>query len=276
MTDQAITFIGAGNIARAILGGLLEGGYDAAAIRAVDPSAEQRALLPTGVRVFDSPAGVVADAAAVILCVKPNLVPRVVADLADDLDSTLIISVAAGVTVASIETAVGGRAAPVIRCMPNTPALVGVGMTGLYASAVVTSDQRDLADHIMSAIGKTKWFDNEADLNAVTAVSGSGPAYFFLVMEALETAGCKLGLDEETARTLVLQTALGAATMAAGSPDSPGTLRRNVTSPGGTTEAAINTLIGADLEAIFEQALTAARDRAVALSTDASDGTDRG
>jgi len=276
MTDQAIAFIGAGNIARAIIGGLIEGGYDPAAIRAADPSADQRALLPAGIQAFESSWDAATDAVAVILCVKPNIVPTVTTELAEALAGTLVISVAAGVTVASLEGSLG-RHAPVVRCMPNTPALVGAGMTGLPANDAVTPDQRELTDRIMRSVGRTHWFEDEGALDAVTAVSGSGPAYFFLVMEAMEAAGRKLGLDADTARLRVQQTALGAATMAQASEEPPATLRRNVTSPGGTTEAAINTLVGSELEAIFERALTAARDRAVELSGPAPNGgTDRG
>lgn len=268
--NNTLAFIGAGNMARAIIGGLIDSGFDAARIRAIDPAEEQLKLLPDGVVAGSQPAELIGDVDAVILCVKPNVVADVVAGLAGQLADKLVISVAAGTRSATIAAPLGERAA-VVRCMPNTPALVGLGMTGLHASEAVSEDQRRLAETILGAVGEIRWFESEDDLDAVTAVSGSGPAYFFLVMEAMEKAGARLGLDPEAARALVLQTALGAATMAARSDDDPATLRKNVTSPGGTTEAALNELIGAGLEDVFDKALSAAWSRSKALA-----GNDQG
>ncbi len=268
MSESIITFIGAGNIARAIIGGLVDAGYPRPAIRAVDPSAEQRAALPESIAAFDEAGSVLDEAAAIIVCVKPDLVRPVLAELGPSLSGQLVISVAAGVTVATMSNAIG-YAGPVVRCMPNTPALVQAGMIGLYANDKTSQGQRNLAETVMQAVGETLWFKDESDLDAVTAVSGSGPAYFFLVMEAMEQAAIELGLARETARKLVLQTALGAARMAIQSDDDPAQLRRNVTSPGGTTEAAINALIDSDLHAAFAGALRTARQRSEELAKEA-------
>jgi pyrroline-5-carboxylate reductase len=177
----------------------------------------------------------------------------------------LIISIAAGIPVASLERWLGGEL-PVVRAMPNTPALVQSGATGLYANAAVSAEQRAAAEAILGAVGLTLWVEQESLIDAVTAVSGSGPAYFFYVMEAMMAAGRELGLDEKTARALTLQTALGAAQMAITADVGPDELRRRVTSPGGTTERAIAAFDEAHLQAIFARALKACADRGAELA----------
>lgn len=263
MDNMNIGFIGAGNIAKAIIGGLLGHGLPASHIRAVDPSPAQLAALPEGIEGHENASETLDWADVLVLCVKPNLVSDVCREMGNTR-SRLVISVAAGITTATIAEGIGD--APIVRCMPNTPALVGLGMTGLFANAAVSGDQRRVAETVMGAIGEIEWFEDESQLDAVTAVSGSGPAYFFYVMEAMEAAAVRLGLAPEVARKLVLQTALGAASMAAGSSDAPAVLRRNVTSPGGTTEAALNELAEAGLPGDFQEAMEAAYRRSIELA----------
>lgn len=267
MTNR-LAFMGAGNIARAIIGGLVTSGYPAGSITAADPSAEQLRLLPAGVVTGGDNRAAAADADVIVFCVKPNLVAGVAAGIAPAARGKLVITVAAGIPVGVLQDALGADA-PVIRCMPNTPALVGRGMTGLYATAAVSAAQRETGEAILGAVGRTLWFDAEEQLDVVTAVSGSGPAYFFLVMESIEKAGIALGLAPEVARALVLQTALGAAEMAATGTDAPGTLRQRVTSPGGTTEAAITSLLESGLPDDFVRAIRAAWRRSQDLAATA-------
>ncbi|MEX0942981.1 MAG: pyrroline-5-carboxylate reductase [Pseudomonadales bacterium] len=265
MEDVKLGFIGAGNIARAIIGGLISHGHAPSLIYAADPSAHQLAQLPDDIQKLSANHRLVEQVDVVVICVKPDLVIPVATDFAPLARDKLIVSVAAGVTTASIAGALGQDAA-IIRCMPNTPALVQTGMTGLYANGNVHDQQKEIGRSMLAAVGKTAWLESEADLDIVTAVSGSGPAYFFLVMEAMEAAATRLGLSTEMARTLVLQTALGAARMAIGSDDEAATLRHNVTSKGGTTEAAINTLLDAGLPEDFDRAIEAAYRRSIELS----------
>ena len=209
------------------------------------------------------------NADAVILAVKPQLMQQVCEPLQDSVQQSqpLIISIAAGITEANISAWLGGGlGVPVVRCMPNTPALVQAGITGLYANELVAEDQRNLAESILRSVGSTIWFDDEEKLNAVTAVSGSGPAYFFLVMEAMQDAAEKLGLSAKDAQQLVLQTAFGAAKLALESSDSPAELRQKVTSKGGTTEAAIKELTEGGLIELFDTAILAASQRSEELS----------
>ena len=191
--------------------------------------------------------------AVIIQALQPNL-----------QDGQLIVSIAAGITCASLQSWVGAR--PVVRCMPNTPALLRQGVSGLYATAEVSDTQRQQAEQLLSAVGTALWLDQEQQLDAVTAVSGSGPAYFFLLIEAMTAAGEKLGLPRETASQLTLQTALGAARMAVASDVDAAELRRRVTSPAGTTEAAIKSFQASGFEAIVEQALQAAATRSAELA----------
>lgn len=269
MSDAILAFIGAGNIAQAIIGGLVANGYATANIRAVDPLASQLLQLPKGVQTATDYGDVVPGADVVVLCLKPNLAADVAAQIARPASGKLVISVAAGVSTVTLAERLGTDAA-IIRCMPNTPALVREGVTGMFANGNATDAHRLTAETILASVGAVHWFDRETLLDAVTAVSGSGPAYFFLVMEAMEQAAIALGLSPEVSRQLVVQTALGAARMAHTSEDGPATLRKRVTSPGGTTEAAVESLLAAGLVGDFDRAIAAAHRRALELAGTAS------
>ncbi|MEM1230742.1 MAG: pyrroline-5-carboxylate reductase [Pseudomonadota bacterium] len=244
-----VTFIGGGNMARALATGLL--GDDAAGLtlRAADPDAGQRdALAALGVTTFADNALAADGADALVLAVKPQILMPVIAALPALPAPLLVISIAAGIPIQAISDACASRreapasAQAVVRCMPNTPALLRAGVTGLFANEAVSAPQRALAEQILGAVGSVHWVPAEAQLDAVTAVSGSGPAYFFYLLEAMIEAGTALGLTPALARALATQTALGAARMATETDTDPATLRHNVTSPGGTTEAAIRAL----------------------------------
>ena len=263
-----IAFIGAGNMASALMGGMLENGVPAQNIIASDPSAEQIAALKAkwGIQGTTDNNDAIAKADVVVIAVKPQVMEAVLTPIKEALQTKkpMLISVAAGINLHSIDIWSGGDL-PIVRCMPNTPALVQQGASGLFANDQVSAEQRSEAETILSAVGISVWVNSEPELDAVTAVSGSGPAYYFLLMEAMIAAGQKLGLSEETATQLTLKTALGAATMASQSDDSPAELRRKVTSPNGTTEQAINTFINNGLPDLVEKALTAASDRSESL-----------
>jgi len=203
----------------------------------------------------------------VVLAVKPQIMREVTHGLAAAVQEQqpLVISIAAGIRLGDLARWLGGYSR-LVRCMPNTPALVQSGATGLYADPSVSETHRNLAESILRAVGLTLWLDNEVQLDAVTALSGSGPAYIFYIMEAMEKAAVELGLSPESARLLTLQTTFGAAKMALESRDGPGELRRRVTSPGGTTERAIATLEEAQLHRIFQQAMQGACTRAAELA----------
>lgn len=267
--NSTIAFIGGGNMARSLIGGLIADGYDARNIRVAEPGKEPRDLLQErfAVRVTAENSMAIERADVVIFAVKPQILKDVATGLAHAVQNNkpLVMSVAAGIRTASLEAWLGGDL-PIVRAMPNTPALVGSGATALYANARVSKQQRGLAESIMRAVGLALWLDDEAQMDAVTALSGSGPAYFFLVMEAMENAGRELGLPPETTRLLTLQTALGAARMALESSEDTATLRARVTSPGGTTERAIQVLQEGKIEESFGKALAAARKRSVELA----------
>lgn len=264
-----IAFIGAGNMAASLVGGMIARGFRAEQITLADVSIERLQTLAAqyGVRTTTSNIDAVVGADVILLAVKPQQMAAAVAPLAASVQQRrpLIVSIAAGIPIATIQRWLGTNVA-VVRCMPNTPALVQAGATGLHAGPEVNAAQRALAHAMLSAVGIALWLDCEEQLDAVTALSGSGPAYFFLVMEAMMAAGHALGLDEKTARQLTLQTAQGAAQMALGSDDGPAELRRQVTSPGGTTEAALKVFEAAQLRDIFLRALSAARDRSRELA----------
>jgi pyrroline-5-carboxylate reductase len=264
-----LAFIGGGNMAFSLIGGLRADHVAAEQIRVAEPRAEARASLGQqfGVSTFATPEEAVAGSSVWILAVKPQVLPEVAQSLAAlaQTHRPLVLSIAAGIRSADLERWLGGNL-PVVRTMPNTPALLRSGATGLYANAHVSAGQRAIAESILRTAGLTLWVDDEALMDAVTALSGSGPAYFFLVMEAMQRAGEQLGLPAESARLLTLQTALGAARMALESSDDPATLRQKVTSPGGTTEAAIRSLQQAGLEQSFAEALRAAAQRANELA----------
>ena len=252
-----VTFIGAGNMASAIFGGMIESGYPREAITATSPDDAMLAPLREryGIHTETDNNTAVANADVVVLAVKPQIMHDVCAAMRDGVQERkpLIVSVAAGLTAETLERWLGGEL-PVIRCMPNTPSLVGSGASGLYANRLVNDDQKTLPTSLMEAVGLVEWVEKEVLLEAVTAVAGSAPAYFYLVFEALEEAGVKLGLPAESARRLAVQTGLGAAQMVQQGDTDPAQLRRNVMSPNGTTERAVNHLEQAGLRQIFLEA----------------------
>ncbi len=269
MSGQNIAFIGAGNMTASLISGLIADGYDPKCIVASDLDAEKVANLSArfGIKSASDNIQAITKAHVVVMAVKPQVLQQVAEGLARDLASRkpLVISIAAGIREADLQHWMGGNVA-LVRTMPNTPAMIQAGATVLHANEAVSPEQRDLAESIMRAVGLTRWVNDEAQLDAVTALSGSGPAYFFLMMEAMEQAGIKMGLSNETARLLTLQTALGAAKMAIESRDGPATLRTQVTSPGGTTERALQTLSEGGLPELINQALNDARERSIKLS----------
>jgi pyrroline-5-carboxylate reductase len=265
MSEDTIAFIGGGNMARSLISGLLNAGAEPGNIAVSDPVPMQRELLgELGVRVCADNAEALTGARVVVLAVKPQVLGEVLMNLPVTPDQ-LLVSIAAGVPIAAM-TAWTRADQPIVRCMPNTPALLGAGVTALYASATVDDAGRALAEQILAAAGRTLWVDEEEKLDAVTAVSGSGPAYFFYLMEAMIEAGIEQGLDAETATVLTLETAYGAALMARERTDTPAVLRANVTSPGGTTAAALDALDAADSAATIRSALAAAGERARTLA----------
>jgi pyrroline-5-carboxylate reductase len=269
MTDMTLAFIGGGNMAGSLIGGLIADGWDPAKITVADPDERQRERLAAcfGISTTTDNVLAVAGADIIVLAVKPHAMEAVARELGPAIEArtVLVISIAAGIQETNLRNWIGPDAA-IVRSMPNTPALVQSGATALYANSAVSDQQHDAAESILRAVGLTIWVDNEELMDAVTALSGSGPAYFFLFMEALQEAGCELGLPEETARLLTLQTAFGAAKMALESPEDAATLRRRVTSPGGTTERAITTFQENGLAALVSKALKAAAERSRELA----------
>jgi pyrroline-5-carboxylate reductase len=269
MKDTFIAFIGGGNMARSLIGGLIAGGSDPNTIWVAEPNVDQRELLRGrfGVHTGADNADIAARADVVVLAVKPQILQGVARQLAPAIQARrpLVISIAAGVREPDLRRWLGGGSPALVRTMPNTPALVGSAASALFANEFVSEERRQQAESLLRAVGVTVWVDNENLLDAVTALSGSGPAYFFLLMEALEQASVTLGLDADTARLLTLQTAFGAAKMALESAESPATLRARVTSPGGTTEQAVAILCQGGMEPLVARALAAARHRSVEL-----------
>ena len=269
--NKQIAFIGAGNMAGALIGGLLADGVPAQNLIAADPSAEKCHALEsaTGIRTTADNNTAVTQADIVVLAVKPQVLQQVAREIATQVQQSapLVVSIVAGVRCDTLSTWLGDGVA-LIRTMPNTPAMIQCGATALFATAHVSDQQREQAESLMRAVGLTQWVEDEALIDAVTAISGSGPAYFFLVIEAMEAAGRQLGLSAETAHLLTLQTALGAARMALESSETPATLRERVTSPGGTTERALGILEDGGIRDLFARALAGARERSVELSAD--------
>lgn len=269
MEKTQIAFIGAGNMARSLVGGLVADGWDPARISVSDPDEGQlaafRSRFPVATTTHNTQLVETTD--VVVLAVKPQAIKDVARELSDTVQAhrPLVISIAAGVRVADLMRWLGGDCA-LVRCMPNTPALVQSGATVLYASQAASAEQKDLAESILRAVGLALWIEDESQMDAVTALSGSGPAYFLLVIEALQEAGERLGLSHSTARLLALQTAFGAAKMALESSEDVAVLRRQVTSPGGTTEKAIGVLEDGGIRELFDKALAAARDRSRELA----------
>ncbi len=270
MREDIIAFLGGGSMATSLIAGLIDDGWDPGRISVSEPDRSQQQQLGTrlGVHVTQDNNEVAQRGATVVFCVKPQIMATVVRGVASTLrvrhPQPLIVSIAAGVREPDIRRWLNYDAA-VVRAMPNTPALVRSGAAALYANAFVSELQRNQAESILRAVGITLWFDDEDTLDAVTALSGSGPAYLFLWMELMASAGERLGLSREAAHLLTLQTAFGAAKMALESSEPPSMLRSRVTSAGGTTEQALKVLQQADLEQIFYEALDRARERAVEL-----------
>lgn len=267
MSKTRIAFIGAGNMAASLIGGMRAQGVEAELIRASDPGAEtrERVAKEHGIEVVADNAEAIEGADVVLLAVKPQMMKTVCEALRPALKpSQLLVSIAAGITCASMKAWLGEQ--PIVRCMPNTPALLRQGVSGLYATAEVTQAQRQQAETLLSAVGIALWVEEETQIDAVTAVSGSGPAYFFLLIEAMTAAGVKLGLSQEVAKQLAEQTALGAARMATESDVDAAELRRRVTSPAGTTEAAIKSFQADGFEAMVEKALGAAAHRSAEMA----------
>ncbi len=256
-------------MAQAIIGGLLDAGYSPGQLCAADPSDAAQAKLRTmGVETVTATPGTAFDSAGlIILAVKPQFMASATSQLCERLAATTVVmSVAAGINTQSLKSLLGNPDLPVVRCMPNTPALIGVGACGLFASAEVSDTQRMGVETVMRVVGTAQWLEDEALIDVVTAVSGSGPAYFFAFMEAMISSGERLGLDRETASRLTLQTALGAATLAHQSDSSIEALRINVTSPGGTTERALASFEASGLTALVDQGMQACLDRARAMA----------
>jgi pyrroline-5-carboxylate reductase len=269
-STTTIAFIGGGNMARSLIGGLLANGTPASAVSVAEPNAELRAALARdfGVATHTDNDAAASVADVLLLAVKP----QVMSDVCSALRATaqarkpLIISTAAGIRIGQLDSWLGGDM-PVVRCMPNTPALIGAGATGACANARATPAQRQLAQEILGAVGATVWIEQESLMDTVTAISGSGPAYFFLLVEALEDAAVAQGLPRETARALATQTCLGAGRMLREDGAAPAELRRRVTSPGGTTQAALDSFAASEFSRVVARAVAAATRRGGELST---------
>ena len=269
MKNSKIAFIGAGNMANSLIHGLLNKGVDKSKITACDVDIEKLQALQQACGInIQSVEDAAKSSNVIVLAVKPQVMQQVCAQLKDLLPAkgSLIISIAAGIPLSSLENWLGAGQS-IVRCMPNTPALVSEGATGLYANANTSADQASLAESVLSAVGICSWLDNEAQIDMVTALSGSGPAYYFLLMEAMEQAAITMGLAPEMARKFTIQTALGAAKLAASSDVAPDELRRRVTSPGGTTEAAIKSFESDAFRSIVERAISAAQKRSIELAS---------
>lgn len=267
MTKTNIAFIGAGNMAASLIGGLIAQGWPAQNIHASEPSAERRQWLTDkfAIHTHADNQSAASQAEIIVLAVKPQLMQQVCQQLTSAIkQQQLIISIAAGISSASLKDWLEHDA--IVRCMPNTPALVQQGMSALFACPAVSKEQQQQAEHIMQAVGQCLWLTEEQQLDAVTAVSGSGPAYFFLLVEAMTAAGEKLGLPRQIASQLANQTALGAASMLCTSELDAAELRQQVTSPQGTTDAAIRSFQADDFEAMVERALQAAATRSQQLA----------
>ena len=261
-----VVFIGGGNMADALIGGLLASGFNVNQLRAVDVNGDARRRLADKHRIacFDTPQKASRAGDVIVFAVKPQQMQEAARFSGLKPNANLVISIAAGITLGSLARWLGGHA-KLVRAMPNTPALIGAGVTGLYAQPGVSEAERKQAETILAAVGPTVWIRDEPLMDAVTAVSGSGPAYVFWFIEQLASAGESLGLPAEDAKKLALETVLGSAKLAAQSADSPAVLRERVTSKGGTTEAALKAFEEQKLAERFMRAIEAARDRGAEL-----------
>ena len=269
MNTQKIGFIGGGNMASSLISGIIASGHSAQHIWVSDVNPEALKSLADNLNVNTSTdnAEVITAVDVVVLAVKPQILKEVATNAASLIqqNKSLVVSIAAGISQASLSEWLGSDIA-IVRCMPNTPALVLTGATALHANSKVNPAQHDLAESIMRSVGIGLWVEEEGELDAVTAVSGSGPAYYFLLMEAMEKTAIELGLTPNTARLLVQQTALGAAKIALESTESPEELRKRVTSPGGTTQKAIETFEQGGFTELVSKALHAAKERSIEMS----------
>lgn len=267
--SMVTTFIGAGNMASSLIGGLIADGYDPKKIWVSDPTEEKLNALHKrfGIHVTQNNLEAAKRAEILVLAVKPQILKVVVSELAPIIQQhkPLVISIAAMISTAHLEKWIGNSPA-IVRCMPNTPALLGCGATGLFANASVTQEQKNLAESILRAVGITVWVDDENLMEVITVLSGCGPAYFFLLMETLQEIAEKMGLAKEPARLLTLQTALGAARMALENAEDVAILRKRVASPGGTTEYALKILEEGKFRQLFFEALTAAKQRSIEMA----------
>ena len=276
MSNLKISFIGGGNMATALIGGMLRQGMTAADVSVVEPFEAARAKLTQafGVRCSATPAEAVnvsdltvKTSDLIVMAVKPQSMREAAQAVAPHLRTQLVLSIAAGTRVADLSRWLGGHAA-IVRTMPNTPALVGMGITGMFAAPAVSTAQRAAAERVMRAVGDVVWLNDEALIDPVTAISGSGPAYVFYFLEALAEAGARLGLDAEDAKRLALATFAGAAKLAAESPDDFATLRTKVTSKGGTTAAALAVMADRQVKEAIIAAAEAASARGCEIGVD--------
>ena len=270
ISSPAIAFIGGGNMARSLIGGLIRNGTPAASITVSEPSADLRAALARdfSVAAHAENAAAATNADVLVLAVKPQVMKTVCAGLREIAQSRkpLVVSIAAGIRIDQLDAWLGGSLA-IVRCMPNTPALIGAGAAGVHANARTSATQKELAQNILSTAGLAVWIDEEAQMDAVTALSGSGPAYFFLLVEALIEAAVAQGLPRGAAQQLATQTCLGAGRMLREDGATPAELRRRVTSPNGTTQAALESFAADDFARIVARAVAAATRRGGELSS---------
>lgn len=272
---SSILFIGGGNMASCIIGGMIANGFSADDIMVSGSGEESRQRLEKtyGIKTMADNQAAARQADLIVLAVKPQIMRTVATDLALSLDHRpAIVSVAAGIPLSALENWLGNSLA-IVRAMPNTPAKVLSGATGLFANPQVDVEQKTIIEKIFAAIGYACWVDTEAQIDAVIAVSGSGPAYFFRIMEIMQKVGQELGLPEQIARDLSINTVLGAARMATESGTSATQLREQVTSPGGTTQAALQSFEQQNLEDVFRKAMNSALDRAEVMSADLGSAT---
>ncbi|MEZ5497265.1 MAG: pyrroline-5-carboxylate reductase [Gammaproteobacteria bacterium] len=271
LSNLKVRFVGAGNMATSLIGGLINRGFLPSQITASDSGGHQRQVVTEkfGVKTFSDNNEHFGIPDVVVLAVKPQIMKQVALDVAESVIETgaLVISIAAGIKVEHLEQWIS-KDIPIVRSMPNTPALIGEGATGLFANANVNREQKHLTEAILDSVGISHWVDEEYKIDVVTALSGSGPAYFFLFMEYLQKTAVELGLSEEVAAKLTEQTALGSAILAQRSQDDITVLRQKVTSPNGTTEAALKSFQANDFAKIINQAVKAANHRSQELSED--------
>ena len=269
MKNLTIAFIGSGNIANSMIGGLIANGVDSKKIGASDPDETQKKLTAKkyGITVFKNNQDAAKKAVVIIFAVKPENMQIAIKKIFEipKIENKLLLSVAAGIKIESIENWID-RPTSIVRVMPNITMVVQAGASALYANEHATNEDKKIAEYIMKSVGVTIWLDDENHMDSVTALSGSGPAYFFYLMEIMENNAVEMGLNKEDARLLTVETALGAAKMAVLSKTEPKELRQQVTSAGGTTEKAINVVVQGRLDELFRNAMDAAKERSIELS----------